>query len=72
MMGTFKKFKDPSQGGKKLLVNAVGADYICGGCGDPLPGGAWLFETVEGDMIVGIVARNGSPDAPIVHECGDN
>lgn len=69
-MGKFTPFIEPSMDGGKQLVQAVGADYICTGCGDVIPGGAWLFEVIKDGMVVGITARNGSPTAPIIHTCG--
>lgn len=71
-MGKFVKFKDPTQGGLEPIAKAIGTHYYCAGCNDVIPSGAWIFENVEGDMIIGVTARNGGADAPIVHQCGVN
>jgi hypothetical protein len=66
----FEPFKNPVHPEDFPLVRAVGQSYICSGCEEPIPGGAWLYPTLNDDMVVGIVARDGGPDAPVVHKCG--
>jgi hypothetical protein len=68
----FTPFPEPSAADGRPLVHAVGSDYVCTGCGGVVPGGVWFFEHIEDGMVVGIVARLGGTNAPIVHECGDN
>lgn len=68
-MGNFVSFPAPVNPGDTPLVQHGGFDYVCTGCGGRVPDGAWLHETIEDGMVVGLWARNG-PDGPIVHECG--
>jgi hypothetical protein len=66
----FKPFRNPLTPNDTPMVQAVGFDYICTGCGGTLPGGAWLYPKLSKDMVVGITAKAGGPDAPVVHQCG--
>lgn len=43
--------------------------YLCSGCGEPMPQGVWLHETVEDGMVTGLDAYMG-PDGERVHSCG--
>jgi hypothetical protein len=70
-MTEFTPFIEPSREGGQALFHTVGLDYICTGCGGTIPGGAWFFENIEDGMVVGIIARAGGADAPIVHQCGE-
>lgn len=51
------------------LVQHAGAAYRCTGCGGPVPDGAWLYETVEDGLVVGLRATAGAGGHDI-HRCG--
>jgi hypothetical protein len=72
VVADFKPFPDPNTNPGVQLATARGPDYICTGCGEVLPAGAWLFENVDDGMVIGITARNGGEQADIVHQCGEN
>jgi hypothetical protein len=65
----FTPFPVPVAAEDVPLVTAEGDRYRCTGCGGGVPAGAWLFETVEHNMVTGLVAKEG-PDGPVVHDCG--
>lgn len=68
----FTPFPAPSTENGVQLINTVGHHYVCNGCGEPVPDGCWLFENINDGMVIGLTARAGAADAPIVHECGEN
>lgn len=65
---TCTPFPVPVQEGDRPLAIADAADYLCGGCGTPVPSGAWLLEEIEDGMVIGLRVQLGS-DGAVVHEC---
>jgi hypothetical protein len=56
-MAKFKAFPVPVHVDDVPLVVANGREYRCSGCGGDVPSGVWLYETIAGGMVVGLVAR---------------
>lgn len=68
-MSEFVPFPVPIHRDDIPLVQRDGATYRCTGCGGEILDGAWLHETVEDGMVVGLTARHG-PDGEVYHQCG--
>jgi hypothetical protein len=68
-MATFTPFPVPIHPEDTPLVVPSRPDYKCSGCGDPVPSGVHIHETISEGMVTGIRARLG-PDGPVVHQCG--
>jgi hypothetical protein len=65
----FTPFPVPIKPDDTPLVQWNREDYKCSGCGGSIPHGVWLHETIEDDMVVGLLARVGA-DGEVVHQCG--
>lgn len=68
-MTEFTPFPEPRSPEDIPLVQHAGFDYICTGCGEHIPDGTWIYETVEDGMVIGLRMQNG-PDGDTVHSCG--
>jgi hypothetical protein len=69
-MGEFVPFPLPAAPSDAPLVVHAGDHYSCTGCGDDVPAGVWLYETVVDGTVTGLLAQEGH-DGPVVHVCGD-
>jgi hypothetical protein len=65
----FKPFPVPIQITDTPLVQHAGFDYICTGCGEHVPDGVHIQETIKDGMVIGLRMIVGA-DGPVVHQCG--
>lgn len=71
-MAEFNTFPVPIHPTDTPLVQHAGFIYKCTGCGDDIPDGTAVYETVGDGMVIGLRMRGGTdPHGPIIHECGE-
>lgn len=64
-------FPVPTEANHIPLVQHAGTDYVCTGCGERVPDGLRIFETVEDGMVIGLRMTAGADnDGPLIHTCG--
>lgn len=68
-MAKFAPFPEPRKPTDIPLVQHAGVDYRCTGCGERVPDGVRIYETVKDGMVVGL-RMEGGPDGQFRHECG--
>jgi hypothetical protein len=70
-MAEFTSFPEPKSATDKPLVQHAGIDYRCSGCGEAVPDGVRIYETVREGMVVGM-RMEGGPDGQFRHSCGES
>jgi hypothetical protein len=66
----FKPFPVPIKTTDTPLVQHAGVDYTCTGCGEHVPAGLHIHETINDGMVIGLRMIAGA-DGPVVHQCGE-
>jgi hypothetical protein len=68
-VSNFKPFPVPIHTTDIPLVQHAGVDYTCTGCGEHIPDGVHIHETIKDGMVIGLRMIAGV-DGPVVHQCG--